>query len=198
MKAIAVIALMLAACSQQAGNPGNNAAQPVDQAGANVAGPADEPVDINTEPVPIPGNDNSALSAPPPLPGRTPDAESSSEAAAKVLDAYFAALATKRYADAYRMWGNRGQASGMSLKQFADSFARYSVYDGNIGKPGPIEGAAGSAYIEFPVKVTGALTKGGGFVLEGPMTLRRINDVDGSTAEQRRWHIESSGLKPRP
>jgi hypothetical protein len=61
-----------------------------------------------------------------------------------------------------------------------------------------MEGAAGSSYVTIPLKVTGGLTKGGGFVLEGPVTMRRVNDVDGSTAEQRRWHIESSGLKPRP
>ena len=63
---------------------------------------------------------------------------------------------------------------------------------------GDTEGAAGSIYIEFPVTVTGILAKGGGFHLSGPMTLKRVNDVDGSTAQQRRWHISSSGLKPRP
>jgi hypothetical protein len=128
----------------------------------------------------------------------TPASETSAAAATKVLEEYFAAIATKRYRTAYVMWGGNGDATGMSYQQFADSFAKYRIYDGNFGKPGDIEGAAGSAYIEFPAKVTGVLAKGGGFVLEGPMTLRRVNDVDGSTAEQRRWHIASSGLKPRP
>jgi hypothetical protein len=195
MRRIAAFSVLLAACSQPAEQTANNAAQSIEMAGGNAAAPL---APTNTTPVPIPGNETSPPAAPASPPPVTPDAEKSPEAAAKVLEAYFAAVATKRYGDAYRLWGNDGQASGMSLKQFADSFAKYRDYDGNFGKPGPIEGAAGSAYIEFPVKVTGVLAKGGGFVLEGPMTLRRVNDVDGSTVEQRRWHIASSGLKPRP
>lgn len=126
----------------------------------------------------------------------TPDSEKSVAAAKQVIDAYFAALATRRYGDAYRLWGGNG--AGMSQAAFAASFAKYKTYHGTAFKPGEAEGGAGSIYIEFPVTVTGVLTRGGGFVLEGPMTLRRVNDVDGSTAAQRRWHIASSGLKPRP
>ena len=66
-------------------------------------------------------------------------------------------------------------------------------------EPGPLITPLRIRILDAPtLKVTGALTKGGGFVLEGPVTMRRVNDVDGSTVEQRRWHIESSGLKPRP
>jgi len=195
MRRIAAFSVLLAACSQPAEQTANNTAQSIEETGGNAAAPV-APTD--TTPVPIPGNATSPPAAPAPPPPVTPYAEKSPEAAARVLEAYFAAVATRRYGDAYRLWGNDGQASGMSLKQFAGSFAKYRDYDGHFGKPGPIEGAAGSAYIEFPVKVTGVLAKGGGFVLEGPMTLRRVNDVDGSTAEQRRWHIASSGLKPRP
>jgi hypothetical protein len=115
-----------------------------------------------------------------------------------LLDEYFAALAAGQYGRAYRMWGGNGEATGMSEVEFAASFAKYRIYDGDAGTPGMMEGAMGSAYVEFPVKVTGVLARGGGFVLEGPMTLRRVNDVDGSTADQRRWHISASGLKPRP
>ena len=157
-------------------------------------------------PVPIPGPADAPPAAPAPTPPAapvdpvppTPDQDKSAAAATRVLERYFAAVATKDYRAAYRMWGGNGEATGMTFRQFADSFAKYRIYDGNVGKPGAIEGAAGSAYIEFPAKVTGVLARGGGFVLEGPMTLRRVNDVDGSTAEQRRWHIASSGLKPRP
>ncbi|MFL6859873.1 MAG: hypothetical protein ACJ8EV_03525 [Sphingomicrobium sp.] len=187
MKGIAAITLIVAACSQQAERPGENAVQPEAQVATNVAAPTGQP----TIAAPLP-------SVPPPAPTRTSDAEKSPEAAAKVLHAYFAAIAAKRYADAYRMWGNDGQAAGRSMKQFADSFARYRTYHGLVGSPGQIEGAAGSVYIQFPVKVTGMLAQGGGFVLEGPMTLRRVNDVAGSTTEQRRWHVESSGLRPGP
>ena len=196
MKRTAALALLLAACSQQNEQPADNSSQPVAPAESNDAAPATAPV--QTPPPAIPGNSQSPPAAPAPNPPPTPENEKSPQAAAALLERYFAAVATRRYADAYAMWGNGGKATGMTLRQFADSFAKYRDYDGHFGKPGAIEGAAGSAYIEFPVQVTGVLAKGGGFVLEGPMTLRRVNDVDGSTAEQRRWHIESSGLKPRP
>lgn len=78
------------------------------------------------------------------------------------------------------------------------SFAKYDAFDCSFGTPGPIEGAAGSAYITVPVVVTGTFAKRGGFILRGPITLRRANDVPGSTDEQRRWHISDSGLDPRP
>ena len=162
---------------------------------ANAAAPA-APLAPAAPAVPAAPAAPAAAAAPAPvLP--TPDSEKSSAAAAKLLENYFAAVATKRYREAYAMWGGNGEATGMTYPQFVDSFARYRIYDGNFGKPGDIEGAAGSSYIEFPAKVTGVLAKGGGFVLEGPITLRRVNDADGSTAEQRRWHIATSGLKPR-
>jgi hypothetical protein len=195
MKRTVALALLLAACSSEESNQQMSNSAVTGQGEENQEVP---PAPNGTMPVPVPGNADSPPAVPAPNPPPTPDSEKSPEAAAKVLERYFAAVATRRYGDAYRLWGNNGEATGMTLKQFADSFAKYRDYDGNFGKPGPIEGAAGSAYIEFPVKVTGVLAKGGGFVLEGPMTLRRVNDVDGSTAEQRRWHIASSGLKPRP
>lgn len=151
---------------------------------------------------------NATLQAPadpnqPPPPHLDPDAppiaaETSALGAARRLQEYCDAVATKRYGDAYLYWSEEGRASDMTLKQFADSFAKYRAYGCQIGTPGDTEGAAGSIYVEIPLQVTGVLTKGGGFQLEGPVTLRRVNDVDGSTAEQRRWHIASSGLEPRP
>jgi hypothetical protein len=61
-----------------------------------------------------------------------------------------------------------------------------------------MEGAAGSSYVEIPFRLYGKLKAGRTFNLVGPITLRRVNDVPGSTEEQRRWHIYQSGLKPRP
>jgi len=124
--------------------------------------------------------------------------DKTAQGAVRRLQQYCDAVATQRYGDAYRLWSDDGRASGLTGKQFADSFAKYTAYDCHIGPPGRTEGAAGSIYVDIPVMVTGALTRGGGFRLEGPITLRRVNDVDGSTAEQRRWHLATSGLKPRP
>ena len=157
-----------------------------------------EPAAPVAPPAPIKPVAPASPQAPAPSVPPTPEAEKSVAAAAKLLDDYFAAVATKQYRRAYRMWGGNGEATGMSEAEFAASFAKYKIYDGDAGTPGDSEGAMGSVYVEFPVKVTGVLARGGGFVLEGPMTLRRVNDVDGSTAEQRRWHISASGLKPRP
>jgi hypothetical protein len=156
------------------------------QAG-NAVTPAPEPSNPN---VPPPPHVNPV--------GPTPPAEASALGAARRLQEYCDAVATKRYRDAYGYWSDNGKATGMTLQQFRDSFAKYGAYDCHIGKPGDTEGAAGSVYTTIPLQVTGVLTKGGGFRLEGPVTMRRVNDVDGSSAEQRRWHIATSGLKPRP
>lgn len=200
MKRIAALTLLLGACSQQEEPQAGNIAQPIEQSASNVAARGE------TTPVPIPGNANSPAAdgaTNPPPPHLNPDAppppgEKTALGAARRLQEYCDAVATKRFRDAFGYWGNGGQASGLTFDQFRASFAKYAAYDCHIGQPGGMEGAAGSAYVTIPLKVTGALIKGGGFVLEGPVTMRRVNDVDGSTAEQRRWHIESSGLKPRP
>ena len=52
-----------------------------------------------------------------------------------------------------------------------------------------MEGAAGSSYVTVPVVVYGR-APGGAFSRSGSATLRRVNDVPGSTEVQRRWHIE--------
>ena len=199
-KQLTLIAALFAtaACQQQASSDANaQDSNPIvsDAPASNGATPpADSlPAAPPATPAPVP----APAPAPAPVPP-TPDSEKSAAAARKVIDAYFAALATKHYGQAYRMWGGNGEATGMSEAAFAASFAKYKIYDGTAYKPGDTEGGAGSIYIEFPVTVTGLLAKGGGFHLSGPITLKRVNDVDGSTAQQRRWHIASSGLKPRP
>lgn len=67
--------------------------------------------------------------------------------------------------------------------------AKYPGRDVEMGEPGAMEGAAGSIYIEIPATVAGPPA------LSGTVVLRRVNDVDGSTAEQRRWHVERDTLK---
>jgi len=49
-----------------------------------------------------------------------------------------------------------------------------------------------------PFRLYGKLKNGAPFNLVGPVTLRRVNDVPGSTEEQRRWHIAKSELAARP
>ena len=59
-----------------------------------------------------------------------------------------------------------------------------------IGKPGDMEGAAGSSYVTVPVIFYGKTKTGGSFRRAADVILRRVNDVPGSTEAQRRWHIE--------
>lgn len=134
-----------------------------------------------------------------PAPGSDePLAEAGAPGAAAVVRTYYALLADRRYAEAWRLWSDQGRASGMSAGDFAAGFDRFADYHAEVGAPGRIEGAAGSLYVEVPVVVHGRLKSGAPFRMAGPMTLRRANDVPGSTAEQRRWRIAASGVRPRP
>ena len=56
------------------------------------------------------------------------------------------------------------------------------------------EGAAGSLYVEVPVRTYGLTSKGEKFEQPGTVTLRRVNDVDGATPTQLRWTIRSSSF----
>lgn len=127
-----------------------------------------------------------------------PFSPSSAQGAANVVQTYYALLEARQYDQAHALWSDGGKASGMSAAQFAASFAKYDEYHANVGAPGQVEGAAGSLYVEVPVQVYGSLKRGGDFNLRGPLRLRRVNDVPGSTAEQRRWRIFESGIRPRP
>lgn len=122
----------------------------------------------------------------------------SAEAAGQVVQNYGALLEQGKFADARKLWGGGGEASGLSPAQFAAAYGKYAQIHSEVGKPTDMEGAAGSSYITVPFHLYGTLKSGGPFNLVGPLTLRRVNDVPGSTDEQRHWHIEKSGLKPRP
>lgn len=193
MRLLVVISmLMLGACEARTTNDAASEASRTPVAPVAPATPQ-APSAPKTSPANEPPPPHQSSDPQPPL----PDERSALGAARRLLE-YCDAVATRRYADAYRLWSDNGRASGMTLEQFSNSFAKYAAYDCHLGTPDDTEGAAGSIYVDIPLKVTGELTRGGGFVLNGPVTLRRVNDVDGSTAEQRRWHIMASGLKPRP
>lgn len=118
--------------------------------------------------------------------------------AARQLRAYCDYLANKKFSEAYAMWSDRGRASGLSREEFTARLVKYRSFDCYLGTPGGMEGAAGSVYVEIPLKVSGYLTDGRPFTREGPVTMRRVNDVPGSTEEQRQWHIQSSALEDVP
>lgn len=143
---------------------------------------------------------------PPGAPGglpddRTPVSEASftptsAQGAANVAQTYYALLGEKKFAEAWKLWGDGGKASGQTADQFARGFENYAQFNAQVGGPGPIEGAAGSLFVEVPVVIYGRLKDGEEVHESGKAVLRRVNDVPGSTAEQRAWRIARIELKP--
>lgn len=115
---------------------------------------------------------------------------------AQVIRRYYAAIDRRQYGTAYRCWSDNGRASGKSLHAFAAGFARTRSTRVSVGRPGPVEGAAGSLYVTVPVRVDARQTGGARRHFAGSYTLRRVNDVPGATPEQLQWRIASGRLKP--
>lgn len=110
-----------------------------------------------------------------------------SPAAAVAVVKDYAALAEKgAYAEAAKHWTNATAAA-----QFATSLEDYPKVALTAGKPEDEEGAAGSMYIVVPLTLDLTLRSGSPYQMVCKATLRRVNDVPGSTAEQRRWRIET-------
>jgi len=187
-----ILAAALAACGTEQ--------QP---AGQNAADAGSEPVD-DQAPAPAPSPDTIRPGEPGGLPDdRTPVEEGaidpkSAQGAGQVLQRFGGLLEQRHFAEARQLWSDGGKASGLSESEFVAAYDKYAEIHSEVGAPGQMEGAAGSAYVEIPFRLYGKLKSGGTFNLVGPVTLRRVNDVPGSTDEQRRWHITQSGLKPRP
>ena len=188
-------ALTLAACSPSGerapeGTPSNDVAP---AAHDNVAVPR----------APAPENEATPTNtaAPTPPPDRTPVSEApftetSAQGAANVVQTYYALIEGGRAADAWRLWGGGGEASNLSQAAFAERLRRYRDYHAEVFAPGEMEGAAGSSYVDVPVRTYGHSADGRAFSRRGTVTLRRVNDVPGSTAEQRRWHLYRSDVEP--
>jgi hypothetical protein len=116
---------------------------------------------------------------------RTPLAEPKSaidpksvEAAGQVVQKYGALIEQNRFDDAAKLWDD-AQAAAAFAKALRPST---HLENGDLGQT---EGAAGSIYTTVPVFFYGDT-----FRRSADIILRRVNDVPGSTAAQRRWHIE--------
>ena len=170
-RSIAAVLLLAAACSKQSASPAENEVAPAKETA----------VVQNEAPLSPPAPDE-----PGGLPDdRTPISEGaidpkSGQGAGQVLQSYFALVETGRFAEANKLW---------SIGVERLDLTGYREIHGNIGTPGNVEGGAGSLYVEIPVQLYGRLKDGKEFSSRGTMTLRRVNDVPGSTEEQRRWHI---------
>lgn len=117
----------------------------------------------------------------------------SAEAAGQVVQHYGALIERSRWLEAERLWGDINLA-----RQFAtDLSARFEEKHLEIGELGDIEGAAGSLYTAVPVVFYGQSRRGEALRMPASITLRRANDVPGSTERQRQWHIERIDWKGR-
>lgn len=101
----------------------------------------------------------------------------------RLLRFYAAALKARDWKQAARAWG---QGSGVTAITLEGAYDRADPPLLEVGK-GVIEGAAGSLYYEAPVVLHfGAESE----PERGTLTLRRVNDVPGASAEQLSWRIE--------
>ena len=60
----------------------------------------------------------------------------------------------------------------------------------------PGDAGAGSVYQPVPVTIDAELADGTRQHFAGTYVVRRVNAVDGASAAQRRWHIDSAKLRP--
>ena len=175
------LALALASCGpqRQPSEPNRNRSAPV------IPAPSAPPAVSN----------EAAPEVPPP--GTGPDARTpliephgeidpkSAEAAGQVVQHYGALIEQSRWTDSWKLWSNADSAKAFD-RNWRDDLEVHM----EIGKPGDMEGAAGSSYVTVPVVFYGKTKAGGSFRRGGDVILRRVNDVPGSTEAQRRWHIE--------
>jgi len=123
----------------------------------------------------------------------TADSTSGTRAVAWIED-YYRAINEHRYRDAYSHWERGGLASGKSFDEFRNGYAGTDRVEITMGTPGRVEGAAGSRYVEVPVRIVARTRAGARQSYSGSYTLR-LSVVDGATPEQRSWHIYSAAMR---
>jgi len=133
-----------------------------------------------------------AVPGPPPAP-LTGQEEKGAKGARAVLDTWARALENHQFGLAWKQFGH----PPASQEAYAHWWDRYRTIAVSLGN-GQVEGAAGSLYYEVQARLTGIDARGNPYRLEGPVVLRRVNDVDGATPAQLRWHIDQANLKAVP
>lgn len=185
----ASVALALAACdgAPKQDNAAVQATPTATPKAVDIGAPADDQPSATETPAPV---------APAPN-GDSVMIDDTAQGAANVVRHYYADLDRGDFQAAYGRWGNDGQDSHQSFADFKRGFAETATTSVEVGTPGDGEGAAGSSYIDVPVTVHARLKDGTRQRFAGHYTLRRVNDVPGSTRAERRWHLYSAALAPR-
>ena len=161
--AVAAAALALSACGQGARQ----------QSASTRAEPTKSAAEAPAIPPPGTGPDAKTPLAEP----KGPVDPESIEAAGQVVQHYGALVEQGRYDEAEKLWED-GSAASVFTKNLRPNAHL------EIGELGETEGAAGSIYATVPVVFYAS-----SFRRPANVILRRVNDVPGSTKEQRRWHI---------
>jgi hypothetical protein len=170
--AIAAAAFSITACNQTADRPAaSNAEEPATAAPSEIGAPAPPPA-TRSEP-------RTSLAEP-----KGQIDPKSAEAAGQVVQHYGALIEQGRWAEAEKLWSDKTVAA-----KFAAELQKNREVHLEIGDLGDTEGAAGSIYITAPVTLYGKDTNGQPFKALRTVILRRVNDVPGSSEEERRWHI---------
>ena len=161
------------------GDNGVGAAQKKTDAASSSANSTDKPVPVaSTSPTPTP------------IELTTLDPELLDSRDCKtVLSFYADALHAGLYKEAARVWGKDWAVSAATLKKRYSAKQPVSLELGEMS----VEGGAGSLYCE----VAAVLKTNGNQPRTGKITLRRVNDVPGATADQLRWHITDSTFAER-
>ncbi len=126
------------------------------------------------------------------VPPLTPEAERSIKGARNVLLSWARAIETKHFDQAWALHGDEDK-SHVSKADFARNFAGMDKIAVAIPS-GTMEGAAGSSFYTVQTTITATAANGRPVRMEGPVVLRRVNDVPGATAQQLRWHVDRADL----
>jgi hypothetical protein len=121
----------------------------------------------------------------PPAPVNLQENRLNSRDCATVAQFYGDAIRAGQYAPAARAWGQDAGADAAALEKRFSTLRDIKLDIGEAAE----EGAAGSLYCTVQVTLRDASQ-----AQPGSLTLRRVNDVPGATADQLRWHIVQSTL----
>ena len=134
-------------------------------------------------------NDGSPDLTPPVL---TDEAEKGVKGARNVLLSFARAIELREFDQAWAMLSPADRQK-WSKPAFARLFADLGKI--TVAAPaGTMEGAAGSSYYTAPVTITANDKDGRPVRIDGEAVLRRVNDVDGATPAQLRWHFDKLTL----
>ncbi|WP_158512690.1 hypothetical protein [Sphingobium sp. SYK-6] len=178
--------LALAACEQKNGEGATGASAPEAASAPETARPLPEG---DVAGATNDADDGAPDLRPPPL---TPEAERGVKGARNVLLSFARAIELGDYGQAWAMLGPADREK-WTKAAFAAIFS--DLDDIVVAMPdGSMEGAAGSSYYSAPISVTGKDAEGRPVRIEGEAILRRVNDIEGASPEQLRWHFETVTL----